>query len=323
MNKQAWRFLLASLLFVLAACSQASEGSETQLPTAVIEHATPTATVALEATPGSHREEVMTYPVVKGDTISSIAEMFDLQPETVLWANYDLLLDDPDYLLVDMQLTILPVDGIYHQAGGTDSVQSLAAFFAADPQAIIDWSGNAIDANNPVIFAGQWIMVPGGERQLRRRFMPNLSSNSMAVDNLEYGVGACPENVSLDVSPEDNYVWPVDDPTVRGDSFWSAHPALDLAIDAGGEVHAANDGIVVFAGWSNLGYGNMIMLDHGNGDFTLYGGLSTLIATCGSLVQQGDAIAIGGMTGHSAEPFVHFELRRGEEFLDPAEVISS
>jgi murein DD-endopeptidase MepM/ murein hydrolase activator NlpD len=143
----------------------------------------------------------------------------------------------------------------------------------------------------------------------------------MAVDVLEFGVGACPENAFLDITPEKNYVWPVDNPVVRGDGFWSAHPALDLAVDAGGEVRAANVGVVVFAGWSNLGYGNMIMLDHGNGEFTLYGGLSSLIATCGALMQQGDVIAHGGMTGHPAEPFVHFEIRRGDEFLDPMKVI--
>lgn len=322
-NKQVWRFLSASLLFALIAdCSTPPETTTTALPTAQVLQSSATSTTdSVETTPSIVRTDVESYTVVEGDTISSIASTFNLKPETVLWVNYDLLLDDPDFLLTGMQLAILPVDGVYHQVGGADTVQSLAAFFAADAQAIIDWPGNQIDSSNPVIFIGQWIVVPGGQRALRRRFMPNLPSYAMAVDPIEYGVGACPENISVDVSGDGDYVWPVDDPIVRGDGYWSAHPGLDLAVEISGDVRAGDDGAVVFSGWSNLGYGYTIMLDHGNGDFTLYGGLSTIVATCGSVVGQGDVIATGGMTGHPAEPFIHFELRRGDEYLNPLDVI--
>jgi hypothetical protein len=322
LKSQVWRFTSANLLFILVACSSSSQATSTDLPTVQALQSTATLSPApAEITPDTSRGEVETYTVVEGETVTSIASTFNLQPETVLWANYDLLLDDPDFLLVGMNLLILPVDGIYHQAGGTDSVQSLASFFAADAQAIIYWPGNGIDPNNPVIFLGQWVLIPGGQRGLRRRFMPNLFTNNMAVDPIEYGTGACPENVISDISSDGEYAWPVDEPVVRGDGFWSAHPGLDLQVEVGGEVRAADDGVVVFSGWSNLGYGNMIMLDHGNGDFTLYSGLSIVAVTCGSEVEQGDVMATGGMTGHPAEPFVHFELRRGEEYLDPLTVL--
>ena len=314
--------LFASLLFVLAGCSP-SETTSTQLPTAQVQQFTAfVATSTPSISSSQSRTEIETYTVVEGDSISRIASTFNLQPETVLWANYDLLLDDPDFLLPDMQLTILPVDGIYHQAGGGDSVQSLAAFFAADAEGIIDWPGNEIDANNPQIFIGQWVLIPSGQRGLLRRFIPNLLRYAMAVDPIEYGGGACPENVSSDLAGDGQYAWPVDDPTVRGDGFWSAHPGLDLAIAVDGEVRAADDGVVVFSGWSNFGYGNTIMLDHGDGDFSVYAGLSMVIANCGTSVEEGEVIATGGMSGHPAEPFVHFELRRGEEFLDPQDAIN-
>src|SRR3972149_9266434 len=164
MKRQVGRMLFASLLFVLAGCSP-SETTSTQLPTAQVQQFTAfVATSTPSISSSQSRTEIETYTVVEGDSISRIASTFNLQPETVLWANYDLLLDDPDFLLPDMQLTILPVDGIYHQAGGGDSVQSLAAFFAADAEAIIDWPGNEIDANNPQIFIGQWVLIPGGQR---------------------------------------------------------------------------------------------------------------------------------------------------------------
>jgi len=323
MKKQVWRSAFASLPFILAACSP-SQSAPTQLPTAQIQLSTSIAlTSTEESSPAQARTEIETYTVAEGDSVSSIAAAFGLQPETVLWANYDFLLDDPDYLLPGMQLSILPVDGIYHQAGGGDSVQSLAAFFGADAQAIVDWSGNQIDSADPQVFVGQWVLIPGGTRGLRRRFLSNLPRGAMAVDPIEYGVGACPENVNVDIAGEGQYSWPVDDPTIRGDGYWSAHPGLDLSIAVDGEVHAADVGVVVFSGWSNFGYGSTIMLDHGNGEFSLYAGLSTVIANCGSSVDEGDVIATGGMSGHPSEPFVHFEIRRGEEFLDPSQVIQS
>lgn len=320
-QRQVWPTVFASLLFVLSACSP-SQLEPTQLPTAQVQLSTSVAPTSTDASsPSQVRTEIETYTVVEGDSISSIASAFGLQPETVLWANYDLLLDDPDYLLPGMELAILPVDGIYHQAGSGDSVQSLAAFFAADAQAIIDWPGNQIDANKPQIFFGQWILIPGGTRARRRRFLLNLPRYAMAVDPIEYGFGACPENSNSEVSGDGQYSWPIDDPAVRGDGFWSAHPAVDLAVDLDGEIRAADAGVVVFSGWSNFGYGNTIMLDHGNGDFSLYAGLSILLATCGTEVTQGEVIGTGGMSGHPAEPFVHFELRRGEEFLNPLDYI--
>ncbi len=321
LKSQVWQIAIVSLLFLLAACSS-SGATPTQLPTVQILQSTSTAASTAEPISSAARTEIETYTVVEGDSIRRIASAFGLKPETVLWANYDLLLDDPDYLLAGMQLTILPLDGIYHQAGGGDSVQSLAAFFVADAQAIIDWPANLIDANNLQIFIGQWVFIPGGKRGLRRRFLPNLPRYAMAVDPVEFGVGACPENINTDATGDGQYSWPVTDPTVRGDDFWSAHPGLDLAVDADGDVRAADDGVVVFSGWSNFGYGTTVMLDHGNGDFTLYAGLSSVVATCGSVVSEGEIIATGGMSGHPAEPFVHFELRHGEEFLDPEDVIN-
>ena len=96
---------------------------------------------------------------------------------------------------------------------------------------------------------------------------------------------------------------------------------LKLAVESGESVLAADDGVIVFAGWSNLGYGYLAMIDHGNGDFSLYSGLSTLIAACGHSLRQGDVIAEAGNTGHPAGPILHFEIRRGEEFLDPFALI--
>lgn len=320
MNKQARRVLSSSLLFIylLGCASPAAEATATASPTKRVE--TPTATAA-ETPAAASRTELEVYIVQNGDTISKIAATFNLRPETVLWANFELLADNPDLLFPGMQLTILPVDGVYHQVGGADTLTSIANFFGADVQAIIDWPGNEIDANSLVIFPGQWLIVPGGQRILRRRLMPNLPRFAMAVSFTEFGSGACPQNSNVGIQGDGVYAWPVAKQELVGEGYWSAHQAADLAVTEGESVRAADDGVVVFSGWSNLGYGNMVMLDHGNNEFTLYGGLADAQALCGHSLSAGEVLGTAGITGHPVGAYLHFEIRRGEENLDPIEFL--
>jgi murein DD-endopeptidase MepM/ murein hydrolase activator NlpD len=261
------------------------------------------------------------YRVEEGDTLSSIAAEFGLQPETVLWANYDQLFDNPDLLLNGMELLILPVDGVYHQVGGGDSATNVAAFFGAEEEAIIAWPANGIDANNPVLFAGEWVLVPGGTRFSRWRQMPNVGREEAALDADEFGSGACGANYFGGPVGDGDLAWPVSPVEVRGEEFTEWHLGVDLAVDIGQAVGAADDGVVVFSGWSTLGYGYLVMVDHGNGNTTLYGGLGEVVAACGRRVQQGDLIGEAGATGYPAGPILHFEVRRAGEVVDPFGVI--
>lgn len=312
------------LLFLLAAC-QAAEPNLTAEPTLSLD-LTPsplpgTPTPEPTATP-MPRLEVETYTVQPGDTLRSIAAAYSLQPETVLWANYDALLDIPDLLFEDMQLTILPVDGVYHQVGGGDTVENIAAFFATSPQAIINWAPNGIDPVNAVIQPGQWLVVPGGQRSLRRRILPNLPRTAMAVDFMEFGAGACPLNVEGGAVGDGVYTAPASPLNVIGEDFWSAHPGVDLAAEPGRAVLAADDGVVTFSGWSNFGYGYAVMLDHGNGQFSLYAGLAEAQAQCGASLEQGAPLGTVGIIGHPAGSFVHFEIRQGGAPVDPLGLLS-
>lgn len=314
----------SSLLLFLAACAspatpQPSYTPQPVLPSVTVAASTPTPQPTSTPQP---RSEIETYSVQPGDSLTSIAAAYQLQPETVLWANYDLLADIPDLLFEGMQLIILPVDGVYHQVGGGDSVNNIAVFFAADPQAILNWPGNGLDVNNPVIQPGQWLLVPGGQRAVRRRFLPSLPRTAMAVDFLEFGAGACPGNLQDGVVGDGVYDWPVTGRQLRGDGFWSAHPGVDLAAEPGEVVLAADDGVVTFSGWSNFGYGYAVMLDHGNGQFSLYAGLAEALALCGQAVEQGAPLGTAGHTGHPAGVSLHFEIRQGGEAVDPIELLS-
>jgi murein DD-endopeptidase MepM/ murein hydrolase activator NlpD len=75
--------------------------------------------------------------------------------------------------------------------------------------------------------------------------------------------------------------------------------------------------VVVFAGWATGGYGNMVMIDHGNGYQTLYAHLSQVSTQCGRSVAQGALIGYSGSTGNSTGPHLHFEVRYQGGFISP------
>ena len=105
--------------------------------------------------------------------------------------------------------------------------------------------------------------------------------------------------------------------TLSGNDYWSGHLAIDIGAGEGAAIYAADSGVVVFSGPAAGGYGNMIMIDHGNGYQTLYAHLSQVIAGCGRSVQQGQTIGIAGSTGKSTGPHLHFEVRYLGGFVSP------
>lgn len=95
------------------------------------------------------------------------------------------------------------------------------------------------------------------------------------------------------------------------------HAGLDFAADYGSPILAADRGVVIFAGWYG-GYGNAVIIDHGNGLTTMYAHSQELYVSEGQTVQRGQAIAAVGSTGLSTGPHLHFEVRKDGEPVDPA-----
>ena len=94
------------------------------------------------------------------------------------------------------------------------------------------------------------------------------------------------------------------------------HSGMDIAVDYGTSVCAADSGTVIYAGWMG-GYGNAVMIDHGGGLVTLYGHNSSLNVDVGQSVAQGQVIALAGSTGYSTGPHCHFEVRVHGDVTDP------
>ncbi len=112
--------------------------------------------------------------------------------------------------------------------------------------------------------------------------------------------------------------WPVAGPVTSGfGSRWGRmHEGIDIAVGSGTAVQASAAGTVIYAGWMS-GYGNIIVIDHGNGLSTAYGHNTSLTVGQGTQVDSGSIVARSGSTGHSTGPHVHFEVRINGAPVDP------
>jgi len=110
----------------------------------------------------------------------------------------------------------------------------------------------------------------------------------------------------------------VDPVTKRRNSF---HKGIDISAPAGTPVYAAESGTVIDAGYKKSGYGNLIVIKHANDIATYYGHLSKIIAVNGSKVKKGELIGNVGSTGKSTGPHLHFEIRKGNQALNPEEYV--
>jgi hypothetical protein len=261
-------------------------------------------------------QEAIKYQVEKGDSVFQIARRFKLHPESVLWGNYTSLKDNPDLLAVGMDLLIPPTDGVLYQWQAGDTVSSVAGRFGAKIEAVLNWPGNAIDLVDPQIQPGTWVMVPGGHREFRQWLIPTIPRGAAGVSAALYGAGACPGNYT-GANGSGSFAWPSTTHTLSGNDYWDGHLAIDIGIGEGQPIMAADNGVVVFAGWATGGYGNMVMIDHGNGYQTLYGHMSKVASTCGQSVSKGQTIGYAGSTGNSTGPHLHFEVRYLGGFVNP------
>lgn len=262
------------------------------------------------------RTEVVTYEVEFLDSIFGISGKFNLKPETLLWANYDVLNDNPDLLAVGQVLTILPVDGILHEWKENDTIESVANEFHAEENDILLFSGNNLDLTDPVIEPGELIVIPNGYREFVSWVVPTIPIDAAGVTTTVLGSGGCVIN-DLSAYGTGSFVYPTSQHRLSGNDYWSGHLALDFAVGVGDPVFASDTGVVIYSGWNSTGYGNMVMIDHGNGYQTLYAHLSSTSVACGSSVYQGQVIGFGGSTGNSTGPHLHFEVRYFGGFVNP------
>lgn len=291
--------VLGIILAPIIANSIPSSGSfaQTPPPSAVLSSVTEAEEMTSTFVSEKPRAEIIDYKVETGDTVSGIAQKFGVSIDTVRWAN-DLETNKP--LKPGQTIKIPPVTGIVHKVNKGDTVYTLAKKYNSDAQAVVDYPFNTFTNDETFALAvGQILIIPDG-------VMPKAAPVYLAQRTPDAGT----------VVASGVFVWPVSG-TISQRFVWY-HRAIDIANKAGTPVLAADSGTVTVAGWpDNIGYGNRIMIDHGNGFVTLYGHLSKISVEVGQTVKRGDVIGLMGSSGRSTGPHLHFEIRASGKAQDP------
>jgi len=242
--------------------------------------------------PEKPRETIDVHIVQAGDTILGIAAKFGLQPETIMWAN-PAIERSPDRISIGDQIKVLPVNGVLHSVRQGDTLSSLATKYKVDMKTIVDYSSNNLADTAASLTVGADLVIPGGEKPLVAQQVVTAYSGPMPA-SASKGSGA--------------FAWPTSGSVSQG--YWGGHAALDIGSWTGAPVKVADSGYVVYVGrgWSS-GYGNHIIVDHGNGYSTLYAHLNSIFVSPGENIGKGVQIGTVGNTGNSTGPHLHFEIR--------------
>lgn len=244
------------------------------------------------------QHEFTTYVVERGDTPGTIAEKFGIQTETLLGGNPQLS-QESSLLQTDVELIILPIDGVLHDVAPGDTLESISDEYGIPVEDIIAYENNNLEFPYR-LYPETQIMVPGAVREIFVWTPPDLSS----VGGTSYeGAGVAPRIVGTGT-----FIYPVGGRNFS-QFYWYGHRAIDIALAEGNAVYASDTGTVTYAGWNVWGYGNLIVVNHGNGYETFYGHLSGINVVPGQIVYQGNVIGYSGDTGNSSGPHIHFEIR--------------
>src|SRR4030042_1302374 len=249
------------------------------------------------------RDKVVDYEVKSGDTVSSIASEFGVNEETILWENN---LSAKSTLKEGQTVRILPVSGIAHQVISGDTIYSVAKKYQANSQTIIDYPFNDV-AEDFQLSTGEIVIVPDGAPPEKPKAAPTqyLAQKNIYVGDLGSG----------------RFIYPASGDLAQ--YFFLYHPALDISNLGGGSIRASDSGTVTLAGWPDAsGYGNRIIIDHGNGYTTLYAHLSGVYVSPGQKVSKGDVIGAMGSTGRSSGTHLHLEIRKDGTALNPLGLLS-
>ncbi|MBX2866488.1 M23 family metallopeptidase [Candidatus Kaiserbacteria bacterium] len=234
----------------------------------------------------TEKGEISVYVVREADTLSQIAEMFDVSSNTILWAND---IKDPSVIQPGDTLVILPITGVRHVVKKGDTIASIAKKYEGDADEIVAYNRLAGVGD---IGVGDIVVVPSGV---------------MAAPVVSRGASSA---VTLTGNGSAGFVHPL--PGAVKTQGIHGYNGVDLAgLPAGTAVRAVARGTVIVAkgyGW-NGGYGNYVVIRHGNGTQTLYAHLSSVSVSVGETVGAGETVGGVGNTGRSTGTHLHFEVR--------------
>ena len=247
-------------------------------------------TISEEAAKEGPRNKIIEYIVETGDTVSGIAQKFNISVATILWSNN---LTYYSVIKPGKTLKILPVTGLLHKVKKGETISAIAKKYKSDIDKILET--NKLTSADQVAI-GNNLIIPDGVKPAAVITTHTTPSSIFSTPK----PSTSNSNTKL--------LWPTTAKKIT-QYYWWRHPAVDIGGPLGTPIYAAESGTVTTAGWSNGGYGYYIIIDHGNGIKTLYAHSSKLYVKKGEKVSRGQTIMAMGSTGWSTGPHLHFEVQ--------------
>ncbi|MBN1686365.1 MAG: M23 family metallopeptidase [Spirochaetales bacterium] len=235
----------------------------------------------------------VTYVVERGDTVSGIAEKFDLDMSTIISFNG---IDNVRRLLAGVEIKVPPVDGVMHLVKRNESLSSIARSYGVDLEPILDI--NNIDSE--IIHEGDKLFVPNAQ-------MSSVAYHKAMGDLFVYPLrGVLSSGFGMRKDPFTGLM--------------AMHRGYDIVARVGTPVEASNEGRVIYTGENSL-YGKYVLLSHQGGFQTLYAHLDKWLVSEGQRVAQKQKIGLVGNTGRSTGPHLHFSIYYNGDALDPGKYL--
>lgn len=249
----------------------------------------------------AENEEESIYVVQPGDSLSVIAENNDMTVEDIKMLNPHIESDDDIYYDDRLNVTVpqaavqilVEKQETYEEEYNEDIVyEDDADMYIGESEVIQEGSSGRHTVTDLVTYVGD---LESDREQLQESVQ----------------VAAVAQIIRRGTKSKPTYMFPVTNWNVTsnfGYRWGRLHAGTDVGVPIGTTVRASRGGKVITAGWVG-GYGNCVMIDHGDGVVTVYGHLSEFSVSVGQYVDQGQQIALSGNTGRSTGPHLHFEIR--------------
>ena len=258
-----------------------------------------------------YSNSIREHEVEEGESIGSIAEEYNVSVATIQWANS---LGSSTTIQPGKILKIPPVSGVIYTIESGDTLLDVVSKRDGDINEVRDL--NDIDEGD-LIAVGTTIVIPGGQP-----YTPPAPAAAPASNTSSGNSGSSsgwtsvfkPEAAPSAPASGMQFQWPSGSHDISQYSRWG-HVAIDIRGPMGTPIYASAAGTAT--NHSGGGYGNYVVIDHGNGWSTLYAHLSSYGVSSGQYVSQGQYIGGEGSTGWSTGPHLHFEIRQGGTKYNP------
>jgi murein DD-endopeptidase MepM/ murein hydrolase activator NlpD len=243
-----------------------------------------------------NQPRLIEYVAKASDTVETIANTYEVKLTTITVPNGI----NKDTVLTQGQKLIFPsIDGIVYKIKDGETLWDLASIYEIDFDDLL-YINNLTSPDK--LKLGQQIILPGVEAiKLQNPSEPKkVAAKTASSASLSRGI------------------WPASGSVTSkfGQRWGKEHNGIDIGASTGTNVKAFMAGKVTYSGWES-GYGNLVIINHGNGLQTYYAHNSKLLVKIGQSVDSGSIIAKSGNTGNSTGPHIHFEVRKNGTPVNP------